>query len=179
MKIDVKTIVRTYGAAMDIQAMTTPEELGLVFPGFAFDIGTQVAFMGSLQNAGHGMLVFTGEATAHYEALCARCLAPIRRTLRVPVQESFRPVRRDAGDGRQEQDIGEDDESYAYDGFLVDASDAVRENLLAALPIRELCREDCAGLCPICGIDRNQGKCTCLDGLDTERSPFGQLKEIL
>jgi uncharacterized protein len=179
MKIDVRAIARTYGAAMDIQAVAAPVELGLAFPGFSFDNGPQVAFLGSFQNAGHGMLVLAGEVTAGYDALCARCLVTIRRTLRVPVQESFRPLRRDAGDRKPEHDTGEDEESYVYDGFEVDISDAIRENLLAVLPIRELCREDCAGLCPVCGADRNQGDCACLDGQETDNTPFGRLKKIL
>jgi uncharacterized protein len=180
MKFDVKAIVRTSGSAMEIQVMAAPRELGLVFTDFSFETGTPVVLEGTLQNAGHGMLVLAGEVTADYEVPCARCLTPIRKTLRVPIRESFRPVRKDAGDARQAQeDIGGDDESYAYDGFLVDASDAVREILLAEIPIRELCKENCAGLCPVCGVDRNQVKCACQMDPDAGGSPFGKLDKIL
>jgi uncharacterized protein len=43
----------------------------------------------------------------------------------------------------------------------VDLSPAVREELALAAPAYPVCREDCAGLCPTCGADLNQGPCQC------------------
>ncbi len=37
----------------------------------------------------------------------------------------------------------------------------MRDALLLDLPVAPLCRDDCAGLCPSCGIDRNQSTCDC------------------
>ena len=179
MKFDVKAIARNSGDAMEIDAVVTAGQLELAFPGFVFDRGSQVTFKGTIQNAGHGMLVLSGEAAAGYEASCARCLASIQRTLLVRIKETFRSTQRYPGERSSEPEDESDEESYEYDGLTVDATDAVRENLLTALPIRELCREACAGICPTCGADRNQGPCGCPDSEDADRHPFGRLKELL
>jgi uncharacterized protein len=42
-------------------------------------------------------------------------------------------------------------------------SDALREAVLLEIPIKNLCAEDCRGLCPHCGVDRNRETCACED----------------
>ncbi len=179
MKFDVKAIARTQGADMAVQAVAAPDDIGLAFPGFTFDGGSQVAFQGTIQNAGHGLLILTGKASADYEALCARCLAPIRRSLTVDIRETFRSNQRVSGERLPEPEENGDIGSYEYTDYTVDVTDAVRENLLPALPIRELCREDCAGICPICGADRNLGACGCPDDPDAQKQPSSRLKDLL
>ena len=43
----------------------------------------------------------------------------------------------------------------------IDLAPVVRDVVIAALPIRNLCRPDCKGLCPKCGADLNQADCGC------------------
>ena len=44
---------------------------------------------------------------------------------------------------------------------VLDLTEALRQYALLAIPMRPLCREDCAGLCPTCGHNLNQGACGC------------------
>ena len=44
---------------------------------------------------------------------------------------------------------------------ILDLTEAVRQYALLALPMKPLCRQDCAGLCPTCGHNLNQGGCGC------------------
>jgi uncharacterized protein len=44
---------------------------------------------------------------------------------------------------------------------ILDLTEAIRQYIVTAMPMKSLCREDCAGLCPTCGKDLNQGKCGC------------------
>ena len=44
---------------------------------------------------------------------------------------------------------------------LTDLGEMVREQVLLALPLRRLCREECRGLCPSCGVNRNADSCDC------------------
>ena len=86
-----------------------------------------------------------------YDAVCDRCLAPIRRTL------SF-----DFTKDAQKDDISDDYEGItvaADETFDVEA-EAVDEILLR-FPAKHLCRDDCKGLCPVCGCDRNVTDCSC------------------
>jgi len=181
MRFDIKAISRTTGAVMEAEAVAAPNDVGLDFPGFTFDPASRVTLSGSIQNAGHGLLVLTGEVSAEYGALCARCLTPILRTIRIPIRETYRSLRTNPGERTTEPEPEEsgEDETYVYDDYTVDVSEAVRENLLTALPIREVCRPDCAGLCPVCGADRNKNPCGCLEGQDPDRNPFGKLKNLL
>jgi uncharacterized protein len=68
-------------------------------------------------------------------------------------------------------ELGKDTELQSDDGFMpveidywgrtLNLSDQVWESLLMLLPVKLLCQEDCAGLCPYCGADLNEGACSC------------------
>ncbi len=49
-----------------------------------------------------------------------------------------------------------DEEAFVIEGDQIDLVPAVREYVLIDLPDGPLCREDCAGICPVCGTDRNE-----------------------
>jgi uncharacterized protein len=48
-----------------------------------------------------------------------------------------------------------------FDGEALDVDEIVKEQILLAVPTRMLCREDCKGICPQCGVDKNTGECNC------------------
>lgn len=48
-------------------------------------------------------------------------------------------------------------------GDIIDLTESIREDIIIALPVKPLCAEDCKGLCPGCGMNRNEGKCDCGD----------------
>ena len=98
----------------------------------------------------------------NFEQLCARCLEPVRQPLSGTFDLIFRPGGVDAEPG--ERAITEDETEIGYyeqSGLLLE--DAVREQVLLTLPGRTLCREDCKGLCPHCGINRNLATCECVE----------------
>jgi uncharacterized protein len=59
-----------------------------------------------------------------------------------------------------------DELSYPIEHSFVDLAPLVHDAILLDLPLAPLCREECAGLCPFCGIDRNEGTCDCQAPLD-------------
>ncbi len=85
---------------------------------------------------------------------CARCLEPQSAEHTVHVAELFQ-------DPRKREDDEDEDPGYEIvdDATAIDLSALVRDSVLMDLPVRVLCREDCQGLCPVCGADRNQGDC--------------------
>ena len=94
-----------------------------------------------------------GRATARVRTRCARCLAAVERVLEADIHENF---------GRAEDANDSDDEDRnVFSGYVIDIAECVYSSLLLNLPIRELCRADCKGLCPICGADRNNERCSC------------------
>jgi uncharacterized protein len=100
-----------------------------------------------------GILV-RGTVGVDLELPCARCLRPQPLHLDLDVAELFvDPTKHDEDD--------EDDPGYELidDRTAIELSTLVRDALLIDLPVRVLCSEDCLGLCPTCGRDRNTDDC--------------------
>ncbi len=107
---------------------------------------------------------------------CGRCLADFEHPVDLQFEEEFKPsinmttglpIRYDA-----------DDDSFRIDDHhILDLGEAIRQYTLTAVPMLPLCREDCAGLCPTCGQDRNDAPCGCAP-TDAD-SPFAVLKGLV
>jgi uncharacterized protein len=101
----------------------------------------------TLERISEGIVV-RGTIHVPWQAGCSRCLQPVAGAVRVHVDELFElhPL---AG------------ETYLLDVDVVDLEPLVRDTVVLELPSKPVCREDCAGLCPDCGIDRNVATCDC------------------
>ena len=98
--------------------------------------------------------------SADFEILCARCVDPVAVPVEGDFDLIFRPESADADAG--ERSITPDETEIGYyqeSGLLLE--DVVREQVLLSLPSRTLCKADCKGLCPRCGQNLNQAKCSC------------------
>jgi uncharacterized protein len=122
-----------------------------------------------------------GRVASELELPCSRCLEPFR----VPVDTSFDLLFLPASaeveasaddDGRQ---LGDDDANTSfYEDEAIDLAQVIREQFYLALPMKPLCREDCLGLCPVCGINRNTGTCTCqTEWVDPRMDALRRLRE--
>ena len=112
-----------------------------------------------------GGLRFVGTVSAPWTALCRRCSAPIEQTLTVTVKERF------------VEDMPEDnDEAYGYQGEELNLAAMVHDAIFLELPLGPLCKEDCLGLCPQCGGDRNETPCDCAAPVDPR---WAKLSELL
>ena len=102
-----------------------------------------------------------GKITASAEIDCSRCL----KAVVIPVETEFDVTYIPAEEYEESApaELQEDDLSLAvFDGEAIDVDELVREQLLLALPARALCREECKGLCPVCGADKNtDSSCAC------------------
>ncbi len=139
----------------------------------------------SLQSHRIGEDVYVeGRVEGTLELECSRCLARYRHSLREP----FRIVLEPAGQ-RQPTDpeavealardgvcLGDDLETGWFRGTEIDLGAISMEAIALALPVKPLCREDCAGLCAVCGADRSTNACGCEEvGTD---SPFAVLQAL-
>lgn len=117
-----------------------------------------------------------GNVEATVELACARCLDPVQEPIAADFAEEFEPSI-DVVTGRA-LPAPENDLVFTIDErHILDLSEAIRQNLIAALPMQPLCRPDCAGLCPVCGVNRNEEACDCV--VDDENHPFAALAELL
>jgi uncharacterized protein len=77
-----------------------------------------------------------------------------------PFDLRFLPASESAADGEREVQEDDLDTSY-YRDDRIDLNELLREQCYLALPMKPLCRDDCKGLCPQCGMNWNTGTCTC------------------
>ncbi|MCO6453660.1 MAG: DUF177 domain-containing protein [Caldilineales bacterium] len=105
-----------------------------------------------------------GTTTVRLE--CARCLEPTDMPIAVKIEEEFWPSI-DVNTGRPLHERGDDEALIIDEQHILDLTEVMRQSLLVALPIMPLCRDDCQGLCPTCGVNRNLQTCDCVD-VDTD-----------
>jgi uncharacterized protein len=121
-----------------------------------------------------------GRLSARLGLQCGRCLEPFALPLEQDLDLFY--LRRRAQDADEEEDeveLADRDMVIAYhDGDELDLGEMVREQFFLTLPLKRLCREDCRGLCPTCGSNRNNVRCDCPPEADAAMSPFGSLRRL-
>ena len=95
-----------------------------------------------------GGVVATGTVSAPWRGECRRCLGEASGDISVDVREVF-------------EDDWDPEQTYPLRADQLDLAPLVRDTVLLELPLAPLCREDCAGICPTCGADRNVAPCGC------------------
>lgn len=90
----------------------------------------------------------TGTIVLPWTAACRRCLTEVTGVTEIAIDEIY-------------QDEVTDPDAFEIAGDQIDLEPAIREHVVLELPDDPLCRADCAGICPVCGTDRNTGTCDC------------------
>ncbi len=83
---------------------------------------------------------------------CDRCLDPCVEEQGIRFSEEFH---RGSDEGTADEDAN------VFDGDALDITALVRDTLLAAQPLSNICKPECKGLCPVCGTNLNYGDCGC------------------
>ncbi len=137
--------------------------------GSGLTLATPLAVTGRFTTAGAGRYYWQAKLATVVRSECRRCLAPVD----VPLSQSLGLVF-----------VGEEDAARDEDSYLVprrastlDLADAVREELLLAVPQFVECRQDCRGLCPRCGADLNAGPCGCQREIDPRWEALTKLRK--
>lgn len=94
------------------------------------------------------------------EVSCDRCLIKVVVNLENEIEVLYMPY--SMYDSARNLELNEDDLTLTvFDGETIDVDELAREQFYLAMPTRVLCREDCKGLCPKCGVNKNENACTC------------------
>ena len=107
-----------------------------------------------------GEVRIQGGFTVELDCECDRCLAQARFPLNAVFDLFYRPMTFVVGEDEVEIDEGEAEIGF-YQGGGLELEDVLREQVLLALPMQRVCREDCLGICPVCGRNRNETHCDC------------------
>lgn len=103
----------------------------------------------------NGRITVTGELKCRLRYLCSRCLTPVDEELAFPYEEHFQVVK----EGDPEPD--EEDDFVPVTDDKIDLRPYLEAELVLNLPLAPLCDEQCKGLCPECGTNRNEQSCAC------------------
>lgn len=135
-----------------------------------------------LTNAGEGILV-TGIVRGHVQGSCDRCLDMAEFDVVGEVDEYY--LFHDSGEVQGADEEDEVDYSLVLPDHSIDLTDALSSAVLMETPYVVLCREDCAGLCPVCGANLNHEDCGHAVQLEREAqrermesNPFAVLKGL-
>ena len=132
-----------------------PLELtSICFPGEDFRILEKSPVTLTLTNTGQGRASIEAEAAVKVELKCDRCLREV--TKEFTLQFSAQAVSPDVAD-EQEQD----EERGFLEGYQLNVDSLISNEIITCWPMKILCKEDCKGLCSVCGKDLNEGKCDC------------------
>ncbi len=160
------------------------------FPPQGIDFGSEVEQKGPMHAAGQAELLeehrgprdivqdirLRGTYEGRFQVPCARCLDPVVHPLKGEYDVLYRPLGVDADEREHSIGASETEIGYYQDGSVL-LEDVLREQVLLSLPARTLCREDCKGICPRCGANRNSDACSCEETpADPRWSALGDLR---
>ena len=145
-------------------------------PGEVDFSGAEVRQAGPLHAAGSAELLANtdgevrvrGRYDVKMEADCDRCLGPAAFPLSIDFDLFYRPMSAIARDEEVAIDEGEAEIGF-YEGGGMQLEDILREQILLSLPMQKVCREECRGICPVCGKNRNEFPCDCKIGPADDR----------
>jgi uncharacterized protein len=155
LRVNAVELLRSPGASRDVSVVLGPVEqaaLELDDPRIAGDIVVDVVATSTLDG-----VTVQGEVRVPWAGECRRCLAAVSGVAVGEVDELYV-----MGDSLH-------DDALPLETDQIDLASLVREYALLELPEAPLCRPDCAGICPVCGIDRNTGTCSCDTSVRDER----------
>jgi uncharacterized protein len=101
-----------------------------------------------------------GRFSGDFQVPCARCVEPVQIPLAAEFDLIFRPAGADSTSAERSITAVETEIGYYLEDSL-SLEDVLREQVLLSLPVRTLCKPDCKGLCPRCGVNRNSQACSC------------------
>ncbi len=154
MRIELENLEGSKG---DFAHVYNPEELNPVDE--RVKLTAPATVNGKVRLSGNEVFV-NGHFDTRAQVECDRCLKPIE----LPVSADFELeyITGSEYESTAVAELTEAEMSVAvFDGEALDVDEIVKEQILLAVPTRMLCREDCKGICPECGVDRNTGECNC------------------
>lgn len=154
MILQLRRLFERTGDRQDLDLIISLEELGEMSGSVSF--AAPIRLKGLVSNiAGMVSLDYTADFAVHH--LCDRCLDEFDRDYALGFSHIL---------VRDEDSLDGGDDVFCP-GCNLDVNELVISDLLAELPTKVLCREDCLGLCPECGKNLNSGECDCVcDGVD-------------
>jgi uncharacterized protein len=173
MKFKVKDIGND---GIDVDMPITPAWLAQQCAELELRPDPTLAFHGRIEVTGEDYLL-RGKLAGHVLLPCARCLEDARLAIDEDISVVYVEQEGDSPDESDDEATDAPDVLTFSDG-TIDLTPELRDELLMAVPVRVVCREDCAGLCAVCGGNRNLNPCECVDKQRQSASAFAALAKL-
>ncbi|MBO4339236.1 MAG: DUF177 domain-containing protein [Clostridia bacterium] len=158
MFIELEAIFNNVGSSKRVDFSFTPEDEQLV--------SGSVDVRSAVENRA-GIVTYSGKADFVLSAVCDRCAENFTR----PETVEFEHVL------VSELQSEDNDDFILVEGMKLDAESLVREDIILSLPTQLLCKQDCKGLCQLCGANLNYKQCGCKKPVDSRLAVLMQLLE--
>ena len=155
MKIEIESLTE---GGREVERVYAPEELPLEDEFARLASRVRVSARASRKR---GEVVVSGSLDTSVEVPCDRCVAPVVLPVNVDFKAELGFADANAASTEATELQDEDMDFSVVEGDAVDLDEIVREQILLALPARQLCGEECKGLCQNCGANLNEGACGC------------------
>ena len=150
--VNAAELLRDPGTRKHISDVVQPADIDAESPAIIGDVTVEIDMESTVDDIG-----LSGTISIPWMGHCRRCLKPLTETLSVDVEE------------RYADEPGPDDDAFPIERGQIDLRPMVREEVLLAIDEARLCRDDCPGLCPVCGKDVSVEPCECDSTLVDDR----------
>lgn len=164
MRLNLKNIINVPGGVCPFSHELDLSDLEF---GGAHPIDQPVHVTGQVRNMA-GALVLEGTAVTTLHLVCDRCAKPFAREKTVRLETLL---------AQELADERSDDEIVLLDGDELDLDDVATTAFVLAMDSKNLCSEDCKGICPGCGVDLNVEACRCKPEVDPRLAVLAKLLE--
>lgn len=161
MRLNLKDVIAVPGASVPFDFQL--DLSGLEFGG-AHPVQEPLQVSGQVQNRG-GVLMLEAQAVTNLHLTCDRCAAPFQRVKSISLNCLV----------AAELEDEENDEILLLEGDELDVGDVVTTAFILDMDTKNLCSEDCKGLCSRCGVNLNHGPCQCGREVDPRLAKLAQL----
>lgn len=147
MKINIVSVINCDGAKLDIEKEVCVGSFE--FAGNEYSFEKPVKVTGEIKNIGSALKIAL-KVEGEYTSYCDRCGCDVSATIEGEAEENITG-----------ENVEIDSEMFTLNGHTLDISGAVESLVYSSLPMRNLCSDDCKGLCSKCGTDLNKSECNC------------------
>lgn len=147
MKINIVSVINCDGAKLSINEEYSVGKFD--FAGNTYSFEKPVVITGEVRNIGDALKIAL-RLEGEYTSYCDRCGCDVSATVVGEADENITG-----------ESVEIDSEMFTLTGHTLDISGAIESLVYSSLPMRNLCSEDCKGLCPKCGTDLNKSECNC------------------
>lgn len=151
MILDILPVLCGEKNKIDFDFAFVPDKDGVICQSFGdIEFLSPISVSGYVKSMAEYMFVHE-DVRLEYDTSCARCAEPVKGKLEFSFEKDIAT-----------DDVSKDNDDYVFpEDKKIDLVSLTEEQLMLELPSKTLCREDCAGLCPKCGKNLNEGKCSC------------------